>query len=145
MPYRVEYQGRKIECDTPEEAIRLVALDAAASKGKPAIKPQGPGTPPPVVGSTNGTTTLTAASQSGKLLQVVKGAGDHGVLNETLVTALGLQGGRGLGPLMLALRKDLAGLGMQPSDVVEVRREGKRRRWFYKGRIDEALRGFGAA
>lgn len=140
MAYRTEIGGMKIECDTVAELRQLVSElggGAVLPDPKPDFSDHGPrrNGHSPQVAATN----ETAGRAAERLLTVVNHAGQHGVVNDTLVSALKLKQARGLGPFMQHVGKQLASIGMNADDVVSQRRTSEGRRWFAGPRITEAL------
>lgn len=136
MPYKVEIGGGvKVECETVDDVLKLMEAMRGVDPG-----PAGSGgTPPPR------DETLPAATQgesmSVRLLRAVHAGGRHGVLNSTLAQRLGLGTPRGLGPVVVGLRNELArGASMHQTDAVTVSRSADGVRYFPTERTAEAIR-----
>lgn len=133
MAYRIVIGNVKIECDTVEDLTAFLdkhGLPGGNSEGG------GSGSPPPPV-------NLGAPNDQGspayRMLRIVHGGGTHGVPNEALVTSLRLSSGRGLGPFMRGVQRQLHNIGMTADDVVSQRRAPDGRRWHSGPRIEEAI------
>lgn len=74
------------------------------------------------------------------MLRILVANRPHGVQVDTLVKALDLKSGRGMGPFLGSVNDQLARVGMGIRDVLSVQRTADGRRYFALDRASEALR-----
>ncbi len=126
--YRVKPDG-SIECDRPEEAVRLSRMLARnGAKAEPESGHRGKRT------SGNG-------EYKGKglaFLKCIKEPG-NGTRGDAVAKAIHLSNPRGIGPILGYLKRTLKGNEIDIKDVVERRRQGNDRLWYPGRRISEAI------
>jgi hypothetical protein len=133
MPYTIEINGYRVQCDTPEELLKLTGvrgnvapITAPKSKGKRA---------PATQVNRQASPNVAIASPAIRLLVEV---GEGGIDAAELATKLNLKSSKGLGPVNLQVNNALARIPNSNGPLKVIRRKtptGKK--WYLP---DEALR-----
>ena len=142
MPYTIELGDMRITCATLEELAGVVAT----LRGLPPQSTDG-------AGRSGGSGEMNAANSGAfvvpapaagestplRFLRAVHSAGRGGVLNSVIARGLGIGSPKGLGPVLVALRHELARASMHQNDAMSVTKTPEGTRYTMSERTAEAI------
>lgn len=129
MSYHITISGIEVACDTPEEVMSLLGLS----------KPKGPGRPPKHGQPIRAIKEIADLHKTHKFLKLLIECGQSGAAASQIVDRLSLNGARGIGGALVAVRKVLLGFNFNPSEVFKMIGFRSDRRWKRGTKAEEAL------
>jgi len=130
-PYTVMVNGVPVQCQTPEDVVRLTGVVANGVRQTPPAPPSGQAAPLPSIDTADEVQSKWTAPAK-RVIALLVGAGPDGVDLDQIVKVAGLKGSKGSGPVLKEIIK-LLGVDNGAVDRPRAAADGKKR-WVLKPR-----------